>query len=32
VTVQSAAELELMAGLVVTFSVKATEVSIYSRS
>jgi molybdate transport system ATP-binding protein len=29
VTVQSAAELELMAGQVVTFSVKATEVSVY---
>ena len=29
VTVQSAAELELIAGLAVTFSVKATEVSVY---
>ena len=31
-TVQAAAELELAAGLVVTFSVKATEVSVYRRS
>lgn len=29
VTVQSAAQLELIAGMVVTFSVKATEVSVY---
>jgi molybdopterin-binding protein len=29
VTVQAAAELNLEAGLVVTFSVKATEVAIY---
>jgi molybdate transport system ATP-binding protein len=32
VTVQAAAQLELMAGSVVTFSVKATEVSVYARS
>jgi molybdate transport system ATP-binding protein len=31
VTVQAAAELELSAGLIVTFLVKATEVSVYSR-
>ncbi len=31
VTVQAAAELNLEAGLVVTFSVKATEVSVYAR-
>ena len=31
VTVQAAAELELEAGLVVTFSVKATEVAVYAR-
>ena len=32
VTVQAAAELNLEAGLVVTFSVKATEVAVYSRA
>ena len=32
VTVQATAELHLEAGLVVTFSVKATEVAVYSRS
>jgi molybdate transport system ATP-binding protein len=32
VTVQAAAELALEAGLVVTFSVKATEVAVYPRS
>jgi molybdate transport system ATP-binding protein len=32
VTVQAAAELNLEAGLVVTFSVKATEVAVYPRS
>jgi molybdate transport system ATP-binding protein len=32
VTVQAAAELRLEGGLVVTFSVKATEVAVYSRS
>jgi molybdate transport system ATP-binding protein len=32
VTVQAAAELDLEAGLVVTFSVKATEVAVYPRS
>ena len=31
VTVQAAAELDLVAGRVVTFVVKATEVAIYSR-
>ena len=29
ITVQAAAELELIAGNIVTFSVKATEVSVY---
>jgi molybdopterin-binding protein len=32
VTVQAAAELELEAGRIVTFSVKATEISVYRRS
>ena len=32
VTVQAAAELDLQAGLVVTFSVKATEVAVYPRA
>ncbi len=32
VTVQAAAELDLEAGVVVTFSVKATEVAVYPRS
>ena len=32
VTVQAAAELSLEAGLIVTFSVKATEVAVYPRS
>jgi molybdate transport system ATP-binding protein len=32
VTVQAAAELDLEAGLLVTFSVKATEVAVYGRS
>ena len=32
VTVQAAAQLELTVGMVVTFSVKATEVSVYRRS
>ena len=32
VTVQAAAELDLVVGLAVTFSVKATEVAVYRRS